>query len=376
MAPAKSTKRSLQCAQAEPTEKKPRRDPAIVAVADALAQAEGLSEKCREMLTAGLQSSLSTPSDERHSLQQLFVRMIGEALEAVEAKLQERLEAASAHSETCARSKAELEKRLAGSEAAMVTAVEAAEAKKAVLTEVAGKMVAAKTALSEKQDAQRSGDLALECTEQQKASIDECIETKVKAIMDGCWDAEQGNPCKSLQPILDNLDLDESLMTALPAVCMKGPTSRGAFDNMVLLQLDESLKEKAGELGRTLQEGAPARAERKAAVEAAQAELTAVVDLQARATDEMSAAMTGQKAADVALSSAKDALAGYEPEFRAAAEARDKMKEALEMFIAHNKSCFETLRDAVARRPAEVMPAKEAPVGEQSTPALKLVGGA
>lgn len=377
MAPAKGTKRCLQGSQAVPTEKKPRQDPAMVAVADALVQADGLSDKCREMLIAGLPGSLGTPSDERHAVHKLFVGMIGETLEAVEAKLQETLEAANTDVEGCARFQAELETRLADSEAAVVRATQAAEAKKSVLTEVASKMVAAKTALSEKQDAQRSGDLALERAEQQRASIGECIETTLKAIADGVWDAQQGHPFKSLQPILEDLDVDESLMTALPAVCLKGPTSRGPFDNMVLQQLDEILKEKAGELARTLQEGAPGMAERKAATEAAQAEFTAVVELQAQVTDEMSAAMTSQKAADVGLASAKDALAGYEPEYKSAMEARDMRKEQLETFRAHNRGCFEALRDAVAKQPAEVVPSKEVLAMELSVPAAaKMAGGA
>ena len=62
-------------------------------------------------------------------------------------------------------------------------------------------------------------------------------------------------------------------MTALPTSLLKKPAERGSFDAMVVAQLQEGLGKRLAQLNETIQTGAPAAANRLAAVEQAKKDL-------------------------------------------------------------------------------------------------------
>merc|ERR1740117_304049 len=57
-----------------------------------------------------------------------------------------------------------------------------------------------------------------------------------------------------VQPLLRLVDLDKSLVIALPSACAKKPEDRGAFDKMVIDQLMATLKDKCAELAKKVAE--------------------------------------------------------------------------------------------------------------------------
>merc|ERR1712187_804836 len=95
---------------------------------------------------------------------------------------------------------------------------------------------------------------------------------------------------KSLEPFFGDLILDDSLKTALPITCVKPKSERGHFDNMVIGELQKCFSKKAAELSQMVAETLPKKAERDAAVEAAEMQVKDAQDLQSSAAEELASA--------------------------------------------------------------------------------------
>merc|ERR1712014_19502 len=107
------------------------------------------------------------------------------------------------------------------------------------------------------------------------------------AIVDGEFTAADADThYKSLEPSLGDLILDDSLKTALPITCVKPKAERGAFDNMVIAELQKAFAKKTEELSQILAEAAPKTSERDAAVEAADAHVKDAEASQKNAAEE------------------------------------------------------------------------------------------
>merc|ERR1712151_749780 len=102
-------------------------------------------------------------------------------------------------------------------------------------------------------------------------------------------------------------------------------------------------------MGQQLEQSAPAAEERAEATRVAEEELKSA---QAKNTDcagKLKNAQDREKEASESLSASKAAVASYSPEYQKSTEAKNVAAAALENFKSYNMSCFETLRDKVAR---------------------------
>lgn len=345
MAPKKGTKRTATQGASAPAEvKKPKCDPMHRAVAEAIDQSEALSESCRAMLKAAIPGCLDVPTEERQEIQAQIVQMIGEVLEGIEAKLQEVLEAERSKVAGAETSKGDLGAKVSEAEACFEEAKQVVDKKKQALADATMDMTNAKTTLSEKQEVQRDGDKSLIHAREAKDALDEVVEGELQAIKAGT----PGAHYTAVLPVLQTLTLDESLMTALPSTCMKAPSDRGAFDHMVIEQLEKSLSDRGSELAKTLEDGAPAAAERAADVEAAQSNLTALTEAQMKAAAELALAQASQQEASATVDADKVAVRNFEPEHQKAVQACEEKAADLENFRAYNLACFKMLRDKTA----------------------------
>merc|ERR1712048_842103 len=149
----------------------------------------------------------------------------------------------------------------------------------------------AKADLQEKKEQQRTGLIAVDEATKLKSALDKVLEVDLKAIVEGEFTAADADThYKSLEPSLGDLILDDSLKTALPITCVKPKAERGAFDNMVIEELQKAFSKKTAELSQTLAEAGPKKAERDAIVEAAETHVKDAEDSQKKAAEELASA--------------------------------------------------------------------------------------
>merc|ERR1711920_424460 len=103
-------------------------------------------------------------------------------------------------------------------------------------------------------------------------------------------EANEGPHYNFLQAHIQKLDLEESLAMALPSSCNKAKEQRGAFDDLVISELEKSMITKIASLSKSIEEEEPAEAERKAAVIAAETSLKASLETEKAASMEVDAA--------------------------------------------------------------------------------------
>lgn len=345
MAPKKGTKRAQE-AKVVPSPKKSKAESKFTPIIEGIQEADGLNETCRQMLLAAIPSSLGTPSNMRHEIQQSFVQMIGEALDEVEACKRVAFDEQLAKLQEVEAAKATLTQKLTDAQEALTNASSIVQSKKSALADQARALADAKAASHEKKEAQRTGDIAIEEANKLKLSLDKVMEADLKAIVAGEFgDADAGAHFKALAPFFSDLCLDDSLKTAMPITCVKPKGERGAFDNMVIEQLEKTFNNKASELLQKVEEAAPQKAERDAAAEAAETHVKESQALHQTAAEELTSAQTAEKNASNAVGKAKDELDAYEPERLKVVEAKEAKADILESFKQNVKGYFELLRD-------------------------------
>mmetsp|Transcript_5284 Transcript_5284/g.12557 ORF Transcript_5284/g.12557 Transcript_5284/m.12557 type:complete len:381 (-) Transcript_5284:52-1194(-) len=356
MAPAKGKRGAPKSPATSPRQKKPKRDPLLSGVVDGIKQAKDLPESCRAMLAAVAPGCLTTPQSERHESQSEVTAWIGQVLEGVRAKLQEAYDAA-------AQAEAENdEKEEAGRKKVLDTKASLAEREKEVgegearLNEAKQAVAAAKSRLKERLQAETSGNARLTEAEKEKTELEKGLSESIEFLktQEG-FEVTKAQQCiNALWPAAKRLGLDESLVLALPAAAEKPPSSRGPFDQMVLKQLETSVRSKVSDLVAELAAGADGRSQRAAAVAVAEGEVKAAEEAHGAADAAFSAAGEERRRAAAAAEEAESAVEQLARERGPAVEVRDAKKAALDNFTSYNVECFNMLRDRqVPAPPAE-----------------------
>mmetsp|Transcript_108649 Transcript_108649/g.350744 ORF Transcript_108649/g.350744 Transcript_108649/m.350744 type:complete len:406 (+) Transcript_108649:11-1228(+) len=348
MAPKAAGKRAAREAAAPPAAaKKPRADPMLRAVEEAVRRAEGLPESCREMLLAMAPLALGAPCDERHEVQRAAVEIIGEVMRGIESQHQAGLDARQAQVDEIQGSKGTLELAAVEAQAHLEDATRMTDTCKDALAATTETVSAAKAAVTEKHEAQQRDNAAHMQVVDAKEALEKAINVDLGAIKEGCQGEAHYN---ALQPVLQGLGLDESLVAALPATCAKAPGDRAPFDTMVLEALDKGLREKAASLAQQLQEGAAAAQARAEAVEAANNHLATAISMHQEAEEALATAEARRAEAAAGAEAAAAAVDSHEPEYQAAVKARDQQAAALDSFRGYELACFELLRDQLSKK--------------------------
>mmetsp|Transcript_155228 Transcript_155228/g.496338 ORF Transcript_155228/g.496338 Transcript_155228/m.496338 type:complete len:360 (-) Transcript_155228:324-1403(-) len=355
MAPAKGSKRGAKAtaAAAAPPAKKAKVDPTFQGVVEAIKQAFEVPENCRKMLLACISKGLGTPCDERHESQTVMVKMIGDVVQGLLAKLQKASEAEAAACIEADARRQTLQEQVAGATEALAAATQEAEAKSSHAAEVDRAVEAAQSVLQDKEEGQRSGDVPLLQVQQSKTAFESGISANFEVIVD-CQSEDLGQHYTALQPLLAELTLDEALANALPSSCMKKAVERGPFDAMVLDQLGTCLREKVAALEALEAEALPASQASAAAAAEARAALEVASAGRASSAEDLKAATAAAEAARASLHTTTEAAEAYEEVYSKATKNRDEKAEALENFKLYNVGCFELLRDRATSAPVAV----------------------
>merc|ERR1712217_462426 len=126
------------------------------------------------------------------------------------------------------------------------------------------------------------GDEPLAKLREEKATLEALFEDHVKAPME----ANEGPHYSFLQAHMSKFELEESLVVALPSSCTKATEQRGAFDDLVISELEKAMITKIASLSKSIEEEKPFEAERKAAVIGAETSLKASLENEKAASTE------------------------------------------------------------------------------------------
>eukprot|EP00449_Zooxanthella_nutricula_P042437 CAMPEP_0198607064 /NCGR_PEP_ID=MMETSP1462-20131121/155206_1 /TAXON_ID=1333877 /ORGANISM="Brandtodinium nutriculum, Strain RCC3387" /LENGTH=473 /DNA_ID=CAMNT_0044338871 /DNA_START=93 /DNA_END=1513 /DNA_ORIENTATION=+ len=321
----KGARRSV--APAPPVAKKPRGDPNLVGVREAIERAD-LPDNCRQMFLACFAKALGTPAV--GAAQSAVVDMIGKVIGGVEGGLRAAFDA-----QVTAVQAAE------GAMAAAAAASEASKAATVTLAETTKAMGDVRARAEEARAAQRKLDADLVKLTEKKAE-------KTAAVEALSADAGDGTAAQyeALLPHMEDAGMDESLRCALPAACKKVVSERTSFDIMVLESAGQCLKDKVASLASLIAEATQAAEQGAAAAKEAEGQHSAATEAQRAQAARLVEVQAAQKEAEAAAATAAKEATAATPQLEAAIKARDERAAELENFVAYNVGCFELLRDA------------------------------
>merc|ERR1719217_854872 len=308
--------------------KKPARDPNSVqldSVAAAVKHAAHLSGHSRAMLAATVKSSLGLPIEERHEYQTKAVQMIGEVIEACEkgfvdglAELEAKV--AGADADKAARSAASSE-----AAAQLEAKTQDCTEKEATLEKIQEDVGPKKAALAAAHKEQKGLDKKHEKAASDRARYDEAISSTYTQLVEGTWDDVKGAKglLKQLAPFCKELKLEFSLMTSLGTAVEKKPEARGEFDNVVLSQLGNALKERAASHGATVDGGNVETKRCAAEVAASQQALDQTLQAEAAALEILDAAEAQREELKTDVKEKMKAVVSFEKDCVRIASERD-----------------------------------------------------
>eukprot|EP00401_Gymnodinium_catenatum_P067573 CAMPEP_0117604014 /NCGR_PEP_ID=MMETSP0784-20121206/78463_1 /TAXON_ID=39447 /ORGANISM="" /LENGTH=371 /DNA_ID=CAMNT_0005407021 /DNA_START=82 /DNA_END=1197 /DNA_ORIENTATION=- len=369
MAPAKKTavKRNAseqKKAPQAPGPKKARPDPVVAAVMDVIKGADHLSTSCRDMLIAMLPHCLCVAKEERQESQEVIVTQIGQVFEHIRDRRRQAICEADANITELEVAKGESEKRAEERASEQAGAAENTLRVKQDLEECACAKATAAEAVSKAQKADREEGAALAATRSDKDTIDAALNGSLKAVEEEALDAAAiSGHIGVFTPLVVKWSLDESLGAALPSVAAKPVAERTSFDRMVLEQMRKSLTEVAQRLAGELEAGAPAAAERAAAIEAAQQALQAAVNAHDVKAIELSNTQAAEQEASAASREAKAGVVDAEAKLKNAVSAREARQREFDGFEETSFARFVELRDKTARVPMPTSAEVELEVG-------------
>jgi hypothetical protein len=283
--------------------------------------------------------------------------------------------------------KQELETVVADATAHLAAVVDEEASKEKALADMRKVADEKSPALTEARAVETEGNAALEKAKADKEVAEHTYEHSFKVLRDQELEATQAQThLDALKQIIGAMSVDASLLTSLPAACLKPKAARGTFDAMVFDELERSFNAHFTNLSATIEGAAPAAAERAAAVEAAEQSLSAAKEAVEKAAADRDAAQVKHQEARAALVAAENELKQFLPEHQCAAGARDERAAALMQFEELNVASFTQLRDMTTKKP-ETAPESEEPSTDTTTlakglteevtePAAVEVGGA
>mmetsp|Transcript_90251 Transcript_90251/g.263995 ORF Transcript_90251/g.263995 Transcript_90251/m.263995 type:complete len:390 (+) Transcript_90251:93-1262(+) len=339
-------------------------------VATALRKHRAVPEVVGAMFGDVIPFSLALFKEERHAYQQGMV----EAVEREMLKLDEALESA------LVQAKHNLEKTKAGKEvnAAKRAAMEAKLAlqsretydKKMALAQAAMVFRRAKEGLAEAEAKQKACNKELEEVAFKHEALSQAISEVLEPLKEGTMDKDKVPAASAtLIPTLQcYFEIEESLVPAIPTVLSKEPSTRGPFDTMAAVQLEEQAKKAVADFAAAIKGGEAMKEQRAAAVAEAAEVLKAARDAQRVSAGAFTAAKDEERAMEAAVLSAKMPLKGFSFEKLGKTKLLWRAEETLKNFREGPLVAFKELSSR-SKPPAEEAPAEAVPVEPAAEPA-------
>jgi chromosome segregation ATPase len=329
-----------------------------------------LPDQMKTILASTLSCTLGQLKATRSPFNERFVSKIGEVFVAYKDACEKDIAAKEATVAELAPGKGTRETALEEAKATLTEKTEALDKAKEAVKGAAAKLKEAAATLSTKMKEQKTGDKEINEIEKKKAAFVETEQGALLPLVDGTADAEEKkNLMKKVMSAAKEFNFDETLMEASAKVLEKSKDERGAgFDETCLDQLKEAFKSSIANLDGQITTGAPAKAERAAAVE----EATNAKSAAEKEQEELIAAFEKTKEEkNTALDAVKTAskhLSDYLPDLKNAGDEIDVAKAALTSFVDGALAAFTELKDLdedTFKPPPEPEPVVE-PVAEEA----------
>jgi len=344
-----NTKVATAQAPAKKTKVEVKVDPTFTSVCDALMEAEELPDRVRTMLVEMLPFSLKFASDERHELQAMAVDMTEATLSAKQSALQATVASEDGSLASLKASESQLGTAVGDAEVALAARKAVAQGKAGALAEATEGESASETVLAVKRLEHAASQATVATLQDEKSAIETAFAEHFKPIEEGEGKAH----LKKLEPFLKQIEIESTLLTALPSTCGKSKEKRGSFDILVLQELAKSFSAKITVLGDSVVAAGPASEAREAGIQIAEKDHEAKVAAKALAAAESVAADTEHSDREAALGAAKKAVDDFQPQVEEMTGRLAAAKIALEEFEAGPLANFVALKTRVAALPAE-----------------------
>jgi len=339
--------------------KKMKLDPALASIADSIMQAEDLPERCRIMLVDTMPLSLSIPAEKRHEVQHSVVDMVKQVLDAKKSTMEAAISVEEQQIQTLNNSRSEGVKSVEEAESALAAQKEVTQSAKTLLADATVAAKASSESLEGVRAKHKESTDKLSAAQQERTALETAFGTHFKPMVDGA----AGEHLKELEPHLKHLQIEASLLIAVPSVCVKPKLERGSFDNVVLEELEKALSSKIAALGETVAAETPAVAEQETYMFAAQEELAAKKDTQKGAAADFEEVRKVETEKELVVKQAKAAVDGLQPDIDAASVRLEIAKQTLNTFEAGPLTQFSTYSKLSATETATETTTESAPLG-------------
>mmetsp|Transcript_59640 Transcript_59640/g.141916 ORF Transcript_59640/g.141916 Transcript_59640/m.141916 type:complete len:390 (+) Transcript_59640:123-1292(+) len=337
----------------------------IETIKEVLSSTELLPSSTASMLAGALMHSLALYKEDRHEVQTKAVEMVGSALDIMLAAYEKAISDSAEKLTEAKASEEEKKEELTKAEAAVEEATKTVEEKDKASEEGEVKVATAKAALAEAEEAQTKGDEDLASAETKKANLESVMAEMYTPIKEGTSPTDARAVNAFMKKLKDfSMSIDSSLMGTAPAAMTKAPAERGEFDKVVFDSFDSEFSKLMEGFEKTLADGEPGKAERAAAVEKAQAELTEAEASNTTLSEEAATAAKALKEAQAVVKAAKKAVKEAGPAVKAAASSQKVAEAALAEFKDGALAAYKELAERCIPPPEPVeeeMPAAEEP---------------
>lgn len=349
MAP-QGSKRVSVGSELAPPEKRTKVDSTLEGVFEAVQRAD-LSESCKRMLTAMIPHTLGIFSEERHELQTMGVQALEEVMDTIKAEMQAAIDAEASNVAEAENEKARLQGKVDEVDARITSIKEDMEGKKGVLREHSMVLLQKRPVLAKAQQDVTKGNVELEAATAEKEGLEAAKTNHLQPLVSTTLEGDFQVHYEGLLPFLPSLNMEESLRNAVPGTVCKPASERGAFDAMVIEQLQNSFNDRVAALEKIIDAETPAAAERNKILASAQEEHDAVKSKCREAASALTDVQLLLQEVEAAKVEAEVAVAEYEPHYAKLTKVRDEKVEVLKAFEDYNYECFKTCRDRTAPAP-------------------------
>lgn len=303
-----------------------------------------LGENCCKMLVAACPHALGVTADKRHESQEIVVRMIGDVLKSNREKLEKEVELEKENTKEFDAKLAELTD-VQDKATEVVNSTKASQtSKQAELKACKESVETAKKDLAEKKTEAKKSNATFVKAEEMKNKYEKAKEEHLEVMVLGQAD-DLATHQKALEPIFDELELDDSLRGALPSTCGKKKVDRASFDNLVVEQIVAVFTAKLETIQKEYAELVPAARERDDIVEKAEKVLAEAEAQLVTITEELAASKTAANDAKEEMNKAIDAVFEYQTVFHKATATREAKIMELDNLVTLTITTYEELKN-------------------------------
>jgi len=353
--------------------KRSKPDPMLEGISSAVMMSD-LPTATKEMLLKLVPLSFSTPKDQRHEMQAMVVKMVGEILEELQRSTSKHLASKIEASLDVDRARDDLESVVARARESKSQHETSTDACMVTLADITQELVNKRGAMAHAREMERvSCGLHVSATSRADATA-AALQAHLDLILGGeCEKTDAEAHLQALMPFIEPLHLDSSLCSALHSSCTKKSAERGSFDVIVLQAVENALLSHLAALRDALPKSSVAAVEGAEVARAACVTYEEWREKQRWAADAYSSAQKELRHASDAVSSATEAVAACESEQTAAKQELDQVKAELDSFNSWNMECFRMLRDRLSKKAESQEKDTSAPVPAENLVATQVL---